>query len=543
MNPFNRLQLVRVMGFFVACTFYSDIVTALADPIFVTQWDTRNTGAGTSCGACITIPVHPGSSYNYDVDWDNNGTFDDLNVSGSIMHDYGVPGIKTVTIRGAYPRIYFKDHPDRIKLTGVIRWGETPWTSVEEAFDGCINLTGGSMDEPDLSKVKSTRAMFRDCEEYNDDLDDWDVSLITDMSEMFRGAESFNGFIKSWDVTSVVDMSRMFLDAKEFNTNIAPWQTIQVKDMSAMFSGADDFNQPLTWIVGSAQYMDSMFHSADSFNQSIDSWNVSAVTDMSHMFHRASSFDQDLNSWDVSNVVDMSWMFEFATSFNGEIGDWLDEPSKVNNMSRMFRGASSFRGFAIGDWDVGSVTNMSRMFENATTFLGALWFWDVSSVTDMSFMFRASGYSRSINSWSFNSIEDMTGMLDGTSLSFLAYENLLESLASQNLPDELNFGAAELQYCETISRDFLSNVKNWTITGDSPLSDNTRAIYNLEGNGWNNSINWNGGVPTVCHGVIIESDILTILFPFSEAGVGRTLEVKLGAVLDVRLGSQLIIGQ
>ncbi|MEZ4987422.1 MAG: hypothetical protein R2795_20650 [Saprospiraceae bacterium] len=42
-------------------------------------WDTSN--LGTSCATCITIPT-TGTGYNYDVDWENDGIFDDFGVTG-----------------------------------------------------------------------------------------------------------------------------------------------------------------------------------------------------------------------------------------------------------------------------------------------------------------------------------------------------------------------------------------------------------------------------------------------------------------------------
>ncbi len=52
---------------------------------FITTWKTDN--AGTSGSTSITIPT-TGAGYNYDVDWNNDGTFDEFGLTGSVTHDF-----------------------------------------------------------------------------------------------------------------------------------------------------------------------------------------------------------------------------------------------------------------------------------------------------------------------------------------------------------------------------------------------------------------------------------------------------------------------
>lgn len=74
---------------------------------FVTTWKTNNTG--TSNSTSITIPTNTAEwTYNYDVDWTCDGTFDDFGITGNITHDYGTAGTYNVCIRGTFPQIYFK---------------------------------------------------------------------------------------------------------------------------------------------------------------------------------------------------------------------------------------------------------------------------------------------------------------------------------------------------------------------------------------------------------------------------------------------------
>jgi hypothetical protein len=83
---------------------------------FITTWKTDN--PGSSCNSCITIPT-TGTGYNYDVDWNDDGVFDETGVTGNITHDFGSPGTYTIRIKGDFPRIYFGNSGDKEKINGI----------------------------------------------------------------------------------------------------------------------------------------------------------------------------------------------------------------------------------------------------------------------------------------------------------------------------------------------------------------------------------------------------------------------------------------
>lgn len=153
---------------------------AVAQQPFITTWKTDN--PGSSCDACITIPT-TGGGYNYEVDWNNDGIYEETGINGNVTHDFGTPGTYTIRIRGDFPRIYFASHNlgDDLKILAINQWGDIAWTSMEYAFTGCRNLTSNATDVPDLSN-------------------------LTDMSYMFSGASSFNGDLSNWDVSNVTKM-------------------------------------------------------------------------------------------------------------------------------------------------------------------------------------------------------------------------------------------------------------------------------------------------------------------------------------------------
>ena len=406
---------------------------------FITTWKTDN--PGTSNATSITIPT-TGTGYSYDVDWENDGTWDDLGVTGNITHDYGTAGTYQVAIRGDFPRIYFNNEGDKEKILSIDQWGDIAWTSMESAFWGCSNLAGQAVDVPDLSSVTDMSFMFSFASTFNQDIGGWDVSSVTNMSSMFRDASTFNQDIGGWDVSSVTNMRGMFLGASEFNQDISDWDVSSVLDMG------------------------SMFFIASTFNQDLGSWDVSSVTNMGGMFLGASTFNQDIGGWDVSSVTNMFRMFDGASEFNQDIGGW--DVSSVTNMAQMFLGASLFNQ-DISGWDVSSVTIMFRMFDGASTFNQDIGSWDVSSVTNMGGMFRdASTFNQDIGGWDVSSVADMADMLSNFGLSQTNYDNTLIGWAAQTVQSNVSLGADGLTYCagET-ARNTLINTYGWNITGDS----------------------------------------------------------------------------
>ena len=436
----SKRKLVFASSFFVmlACLFFYQGGTASAAPAddFVTTWKTDNPGASNSTS--ITIPT-TGAGYNYSVDWNNDGIFDQAGITGDVTHDFGVAGTYTIRISGSFPSIYFGNPAyfsnDREKLLSVDQWGNNHWTSMNFAFGGCINLSINAIDSPDLSGVTDISNMFYGASSFNQDISSWDVSNVTNMYRTFFSASSFNQPIGSWNTSAVTIMEGMFIGATSFNQDISSWNVASVTNMNSMFYGASSFNQPLdSWNTSSVVYMSNMFRQASSFNQPIGSWDTSSVTTMLQMFDHATSFNQNINLWNVSNVTDMRQMFIGATSFNQPIGNW--NPISVTSMSYMFAEASSFNqdisswnvssvldmgdmfrntsfNQSIGSWDVSNVVNMANMFYHATSFNQPIGSWDVSSATDMYRMFYgASSFNQDISSWNVSSVTRMDNMFE-----------------------------------------------------------------------------------------------------------------------------------
>lgn len=228
---------------------------------FVTTWDTRLPGSTDSLS--ILIPTVSGipSSYSYDVDWDNDGIFDTLGVSGSITHTYSTAGIYTVRIKGTFHAIGFFDRDDKNKIISIDQWGTNAWLIFTYAFSGCSNLKYNAKDAPNLSSCFSLYGMFNKASTFNGDLSNWDVSQIHSLDNMFNQATSFNGNISTWDVGAVKTMNGMFMGATSFNQDLSKWDVSRVSSMPMMFSGASSFDQNLgNWEIDSVTNMLGIFN-------------------------------------------------------------------------------------------------------------------------------------------------------------------------------------------------------------------------------------------------------------------------------------------
>ena len=208
----------------------------------------KTDNAGTSASDQFTIPTSVGT-YNYDVDWGDGTT--DTGVTGTITHTFaGGAGTYTVKISGTFPRIYFNNGGDRLKLLEIQNWGTIAWgPDVRFSFYGCSNMVLTATDSPNISSSLIFRDFFRSC-------------------TAFTG----NNSMQNWDVSSIQDARLFFLNSN-FNTDISGWNTTGINNMQQMFQ-----NTP--------------------FNYDLSSWNVSNVTTMYLCFFGC-SIDQNLGAWNL----------------------------------------------------------------------------------------------------------------------------------------------------------------------------------------------------------------------------------------------------
>ncbi|KAA0992447.1 BspA family leucine-rich repeat surface protein [Dyadobacter aurulentus] len=387
------------------CIIILAATTSYAQQPFITTWKTDNTG--TSNSTSITIPT-TGAGYNYEVDWNNDGVYDQSGITGNVTHNFGVAGIYTVRIRGSFPRILLGDYPtDRLKLLDVAQWGDIAWTSMNLAFGGCANLNISATDLPDLSGVTDMTSMFQNCTVLNGpaNIGNWNTANVTHMERMFAGTKAFNQPIGNWNTGNVSDMGFMFEEASAFNQPIDNWNTASLIIMEHMFFGATSFNQPIgSWNTANVTTMGSLFCEATNFNQPIGNWNTAKVINMEGMFFKATAFNQPIGNWNTASAVTFDYMFCEAAAFNQPIGNW--NTVKVTRMVNMFQAASAFNQ-PIGNWNTSVVNHFEGMFADATAFNQSLAGWLVRPFFEMTDMLNNCGmdcenYSATLNGWNSN---------------------------------------------------------------------------------------------------------------------------------------------
>ncbi len=364
---------------------------------FITTWRT------TAPSESITIP---GTS-SYRVIW-GDGAAD--NETNEATHEYPNAGTYRVVITGGLEAIRLHDNAaNAAKLASIEQWGNTSWTTMENALRGASNMVYNAGDAPDLSRVYNMSRMFVGASALNGNLSGWDTSSVTDMRSVFYNATAFNGDISGWTTSSVTTMHAMFAGASAFNGDISGWTTSSVTTMRGMFNVATAFNGTLSgWTTSNVTDMSRLFDGASAFNGDISGWDVRRVTDMAQMFFGASAFNGDISGWTTSSVTTMRGMFQSASAFNGDISGWTT--SDVTDMAGMFHSATAFNG-NISGWNVSSVTTMRAMFNVATAFNGTLSGWTTSNVTDMAAMFAvASAFNQDLNDWDTSSVTTMSDM-------------------------------------------------------------------------------------------------------------------------------------
>ena len=408
--------------------------------VFTVQTD----NVGTSAANQFTIPT-TGTGYNYDI-----STSDGQSINGNTGNTtitFPSAGSYDVNIKGDFPRIYFNNTGDRLKLTDIKNWGITAWSSFEYSFRGCNNLVISATDVPDVSAVSSMIWAFNTCTSLSGsfDITSWDLSSVIDVSYMFYGCNQLTFIdISSLNIANSISCEGVaggctnlteivfpvafkptnvrYLVQNTGNlvsiTNIENWDTTSLALTYAMFQNST-FNQDIgAWDVSNMTTMQGTFYMASSFNQDISSWDTSSVNNMTTMFYQASSFNQPIGSWNTSSVNNMSSMFLNAKAFNQDISSW--NTSSVTNMDSMFAASNYSLAGAfnqpIGSWDVSNVTNMANMFQTATNFNQDLSGWNTSSVTTMRQMFLtksiATTLGLSLNSWNVSNVTDMYRMFE-----------------------------------------------------------------------------------------------------------------------------------
>jgi len=248
------------------------------DPKFIIVVDTTKAGSASNT---FILPT-AGTGYNAVVEWGDGTSQTITGTPGNVTKVYSTSGTYEIKISGLFPRIFFNNSGDKLKLKEIKNWGGIVWGSMDNAFVGCSNMTGTYKDSPNTSNVISMRMMFWGCSSFNQVIN-FNTSLVTDMVYMFRGCGSLNSPITLYGGTGVgCSCHRMFQECYNFNSKV----TIDTSKIAGM---------------------DYMFGVCYNFNQDISNFNVESVTNMTSMLNSSFAFSTTnynllLISWAAQNV-------------------------------------------------------------------------------------------------------------------------------------------------------------------------------------------------------------------------------------------------
>ncbi|MCF6226127.1 MAG: BspA family leucine-rich repeat surface protein [Xanthomonadales bacterium] len=270
----NKKHTTVVMIFMLFVITMTDVLALPADDFVITI---QTDNLGDSSNTSIELPFTGGL---YDVDWDNDGTFDDLAESFTYTHDYGVAGTYTLRVRGSFGGLNFNGVGDVRKLIELSQWGNNTWPTMYRLFLLATNLTITASDSPNLSAGPSLEEMFFGADLANPDTSGWNTTAVTNMAGMFKSADIANPDVSNWNVAAVISMSQMFLSAPMADPDVSAWITFALEDSS------------------------EMFRFATVASPAVGNWDVSSLLDATNMFSNIDSslYDSILTSWAIQSL-------------------------------------------------------------------------------------------------------------------------------------------------------------------------------------------------------------------------------------------------
>ncbi len=441
-------------GFVGLCAFQ---VVAAPEDDFLFTIQTR-----ADFNQTFEILAHPNvSSYNYNIDCNNDGTDESTGVNGTYICDYTslpVGTLRTIRIKDntgdgtGYTGISFasgnssSDFNNSRQIVELNQWGTHKWTTMERAFMFAELMVVTATDVPDLSAVTDTSRMFFAAKLANPDTSLWNVSLVQDMTRMFYLTFEAEPDTSLWDVSSVITFESMFLSARKANPDTSDWNVSSAENFEEMFAQTTVADPDTSdWELFSAINMSSMFRSAMVANPDTTDWETATVVLMDRMFERARKANPDTSNWDVTSVENFQDMFANTFVADPDTSQW--EITSATNITRMFKDTINADPDVSG-WDVSSILNFSEMFAGAQKANPDVSRWETSSLRSMTSMFAdARAAKPDMSGWDISEVTDARNVLKGIKLSIEAYDDLLISWSEQTVQPAVEFEGGDSKYC------------------------------------------------------------------------------------------------
>lgn len=190
----------------------------------------------------FTIPT-TGVGYNYKVETSDGQTF--TGVTGNLTITF--PDANTlydVSISGDFPRIYFNNGAERLKLIDIKQWGDIVWGAVQGGtFYGCEDMGCSALDSPDMESMTNGGYMFWNATSFNPSNFALTLENLIVGQNMFRGAASFNPPNFAPTLENLDNASAMFHSATNFAQDINAPNSIHLRIDSSMFRTANNIEK------------------------------------------------------------------------------------------------------------------------------------------------------------------------------------------------------------------------------------------------------------------------------------------------------------
>jgi hypothetical protein len=281
----------------------------------------------------FTIPT-TGTGYNYNVKTSDGQTF--VGQTGNLTITF--PSANTrydVEVNGLFPRIYFNNGSERLKIKEIKQWGDIVWGTLQNlAFYGCVDMQCSALDSPDLMLMTNGSSMFFQASVFNPPNYAPTLENLTNGYLMYYQCTAFNPPNYAPTLENLTNGYLMYYQCTAFNPpNYAP--TLEnLTNGGYMFFQASAFNPPnFAPTLENLTDGSSMFFQASAFNPPNFAPTLENLTNGSSMFESAINFSQDIYAPNSVNLENDSAMF------------YLTKIKKItlNNSSLITTNSNTFR--------------------------------------------------------------------------------------------------------------------------------------------------------------------------------------------------------
>ena len=362
----------------------------------------------------ITLPLRSGYTYNFTVDWGDTSSseitaWDDA----AKTHVYASAGNYTVKISGACQTWYFNFGGDRLKITAVEQWGSVLWSTGENAFYGCENLT----------------TLADDCADSN-------IDALTDARNMFSYCNF--GSVPGSLTFHAVTQGYCLFNANSALTNLGNLTLDAVIYGSGMFQNCSSLSSlPNGMTFDAVTTADNMFYSCSSLSSLPSGMTLNAVTNGGSMFQNCSSLSSLPSGMTCAALVNANSMFRSTPLVGLPSGMLLN-----------------------------LVTTAQYMCHNCTSFTSLPNGMTLDALTTGNAMFYNTGLTVIPSTMTLAGLTNGLYMFGSTTLSTASYSQLLVNMEANNSNSSVTFDAGNSKYNSTgeTARSALIADHSWSFT-------------------------------------------------------------------------------